>query len=243
MKAWNLLPLLTACHPDSNCGVDEENPEATALFQVEAPADNLILELVPALPIWGAFEDLVLLEEPWSRIEASQAVVQIELGAYDGLLSDVEDGRAMFFLPALFEDKDGNGAALPPLLSPRGPSPRRRSRRRRRCRAGAGAFAFALVHRPRQPERDEPEHGQPQPREVEVQHAARERVREDLHLWRGKPLRPERERRQPHECLYPPGPLPRLHQGHEQQRDGEDERVLPAQRDHRREDREADTLT
>ena len=109
MKAWTLLPLLTACHPDSNCGVDEENPEATAVFQVEAPNESLVLELLPALPVWGTFDNLVFLDEPWARIEASQAEVQVELGAYDGLLAEIDGGRAMFFVPALFEDRDGDG--------------------------------------------------------------------------------------------------------------------------------------
>jgi hypothetical protein len=118
MKAWPLL-FLIACHPDSNCGIEGETPDALAVFQIQAPQPLAVLEWVPALPHWGPFSELVLFEEAWTQQPADSTQVTLNLDTPPSLLAEDHNARALFFVPALFQDNNLDGLHSPdePYLS------------------------------------------------------------------------------------------------------------------------------
>jgi len=118
MKAWPLL-FLIACDPDSNCGIEGEVPTALAVFQIEAPQANTVVEWVPALPHWGPFSKLVLFEEAWTQRPADTTQVTLNLDTPLSLLAEDHNAMALFFVPALFQDTNLDGLHSPdePYLS------------------------------------------------------------------------------------------------------------------------------
>lgn len=108
MKVW--LPLLlVACRPDSTCGVEGANPQGLAVFQIEDPQGDLVLELVPALPAWGSFEEIVLTDQAWQEIPATTNTVEVNLNDPPTLLAEDNDARGILLVPALFKDQNGDG--------------------------------------------------------------------------------------------------------------------------------------
>ena len=108
MKAWPIL-LITACTPHSNCEVGPPADQTQAHFYVNTLEGPLILELWPALPISEDFKDLVVLDEPWLQIPITSPSISVDLEAYEGIAHSSENATITAFLPAVFEDKDGDG--------------------------------------------------------------------------------------------------------------------------------------
>lgn len=108
MKAW--LPLLlVACGPDSTCGVEGETPQGIAVFQITEPQGDFVLELVPALPNWDSFENLILTDEAWLEVPATSNTVEVNLDTAPSLLAENNEARGILLVPALFRDQNGDG--------------------------------------------------------------------------------------------------------------------------------------
>jgi hypothetical protein len=108
MKAWIPL-LLVACRPDSTCGVEGENPQGIAVFQITEPQGDFVLELVPALPTWDSFENLILTDQAWLEVPATSNTVELNLDTAPSLLAENNEARGILLVPALFRDQNGDG--------------------------------------------------------------------------------------------------------------------------------------
>jgi len=108
MKAWPIL-FITACQPHSNCELGQTAHETQARFYIDTLDSPLILELWPALPISEHFEDLIVLDESWLQQPFIDTEITVDLPPYEGVSHSSDSGQITAFLPAIFEDKDGDG--------------------------------------------------------------------------------------------------------------------------------------